>query len=1611
MTTYTDTIGSVSAGHGGDGDFATLALWHGTSATVPVSGDVMVVQFLSGAHDIGGLYNNFNEVDFDIVFQAHPSALHNGDWDAGASIDLSSGNCFMNYFGDQTLSITFEDLLFKYTQGSRQFYLGHQNSTSGSCAQFSSTLTLNRCMLTHTSSIVNQPREFISYYIGFEDVDASGNVSALGKNTFNINNCVIVGSREYKFLTYSNQDQAFDFEFNVKGTTIDNTVANIAGVLRPSGNTKGSVDSYFTANFEGTLLPDRPVHYNSFRDYLPSATRAFTFTDYIYSRPQSEMEGYLDGGSTNPPTFTYNNASFSVPFNYDGTVTSGEVCFVGPSGHEGNYRLVADLDNLPVRHIDTSKPSFLGRRDVAGEPRPGLMDAGAFQSISTNVSSFEIGSSSAGHIKDGTYATVSLWYTNERDSLLNGDTVNLEFLSGAPHSIGGPYYDSFNEVNFNLKFKPASSAIHNGNWDEGVAIDLNTGNFLMRLGDQSVKVEIEDLIFSSAGGAAAYFYNTNATPSSCGSYDFEIKNNRCLISTPQGPFRGSYGLETRDSLGNLTELGNYTYTFENSVFDSTDNYFTYFGPLHDHQCNVTFNFIGSTIWGKTIYQGYGLTRISTNSASGADSTLTHTFKGLLSNFSLTHWNSLNSSPNLQKKVYNIKDSILAIGNLSSTTSITASGTYDLHNNTNIATNELGSFDGTVTSGQVNFVDNGGVTALRDYRLVPDLDNLPVKYMTSGELSYKDITGYKRPGGTDQRDAGAFQSISDQVLINKIGTSSVDFPAEYASMYLWSTNEFDSENILNGTTHVLQFKEGEEYSLADNIYMHSISNLDNNRNVNQSFIFSGNKPHNGDWNSGAKIIDQTGTTFSPGLNSIDITYKDLIYDSSSSTIVGNANRLNYFQNNMGNSNSDNWTSVAPIHSFNYENFMVRTDVSNTSLILGFDQNYGVILDDDGNILERGESRSTHKNCLYIGAGCRPVQYGYGSINMFNHQYGTNCKGIFNVEGCTLINAFINNSRHNASPRLEFSCAGSVVYMLPGALNQFSRSLGLLHEANNGSTDTSAITVKDCIFNKGAGDSIVSPSYQDRYSLWFTEPLSSEYYDSTSATVIAYQTWVNREANNSNVTLRVPFNFDGSVSAGTVSFVSADANDYTLVADADNLAVRYMDLSSIVTARDIANVKRCGSTDAGAFQSVSNRVLSATIPTEYASFEVFAGALGVGEFLNGDTFHIKYEDGVHNSFGYVYTTNADHTAGREVDLNIIVEGENHHQGYWSSGAIFRALGTMSHGRQTTSYLWKNIVIDNDNHPNWPYRHYKYAGDVTNAYGHNLNQYETDEVYDDTITFENCLIRMKAYTFIYGIYDSSIDDRPNEHPKSDPNTNTLNYSNSLSNIVKAGTISTNYKNCVIESLRTDTIPLALNVGTVPSFLIRKVSLVGCSVKDVGIVGGLTWPSESTVELSGCLIDTSGVDYFIRTAWHGSTFLEQQPHFTWTDCIFTDTSSNADLFILYNYQIPAGSGALENSIASGYINNCTFGIPFHYDNEAHDGAVTFIGSALDPTGPLDFRLGGNPRVRTNLAEGYIPSQEDFGEPGEPGAFAYDYYLVKGIQLSKIPQSTIAYKVDIRKQ
>jgi hypothetical protein len=1466
--TYTDKIGASA-------DYDTLSLWHGASATNILNGDSFNLQFLSGAHDIAGLYSNFNEVDFDIILQAHPSALHNGDWNAGASIVPSSFNCFMYFFGDQTVSITIEDLVFNYSVGSRSFLIGNTNSTSGSCAQFSSTLTLNRCMLRHPSGIVNAA-EFIWYYIGFEDVDASGNVSALGKNTFNINNCVILGAREYKFLTNTNQNQAANFEFNVKGTTIDVQDRAIAGFLRPGGNTKDYADSYFTANFEGTILPQRPVHYNSFRDGWGSATRAFTFTDYITYRSQSEMEGYLDGGSTNPPTFTYSNASFSVPVNYDGTVTSGEVCYVGPSGHEGNYRLVADLDNLAVKYATNSTLPTL---DVSRYNRPGLTDAGAYQSISTDNVINVIGSGVDGVSAD--FATVSLWYGDRRTEVLNGAT-EIGALQSQTHTYNGSY-NQWDEVNFTACL--SGQTHHNGNWDEGAKL-LNTAGYVRYgFGNQSIEYKFEDLVYeveqTSYGSVWDHYAITNRDGSG---YNSDVTFRRCLVTSTDRNSENTF-FRMLVNLSAVESIGTQNTTIENCVFDVGTR--AAFGNeargSNGNDYNVYNRVVGSTIF-------------STQNSTWIGQ------RGVI--------NGVTNSDVIGCLNYNANPGRYMIGY----GSVVYVDYITNENNLWYSTSALNSsaaqtftFDNTVTEGAVCLVGSG---YKGDFRLVADPDNLPVKYMTQDSLTYKDITGYKRPGGTDQRDAGAYQSISDRNTVHKIGTSSVDFPADYATLNLWWSTNYLYANVLNGETHTLQFKSGEVHNTAASIYFDGIvGNV--SANVNQSFVFSGQTPHNGNWDEGATLLGGNALVRC-GKNSFNFTVKDL-----SLVVSGNAQRL-FYVSPTHNTNYATPGYFAPEHTYTFENFMARMDdgLSSTAYQIMMDQNYERITDEDLNVIERGSSKSIHKNCLYIGAASSNGVGNRGSLCVYAHQYGTAASAFFQTEGCTFINSWFSDGRHSmAYDNLKVDHAGLIYYASESHKNQFGFQLGLHSPGNFGDYNTQKpenATFKDCIFNNGSNNSITPNASQGRYDIWVIEPIASE-LDIYSSTILREEPWLEWEPRLTNCSFRVPFNFDGSVSAGTVSFESSATKDYRLVPDLDNLAVQYMNVSN-TSNYDLAGRRRPGLTDAGAFQSYSDSVVSALIGSgvdgvsaDHATVALFYAASG-DKIINGQTFDLAFQNQEHD-----FIVNIGINPLLEVDQKWIVRGDTIQDGEWDTGARFIEnqfltnqlwWGTVGSKlkKQDVIFELKDLVFSsNTYHQNWA--HFNASREIRDA------------AHDCTYTFDRCLISTPRH--LGWPYPNLL---ANNEQTGELGLNTINI---LNTVVSGGS---NSNNLIIPYRAGHEGPNVAHNFVGSTFYHRRS-------------GYRSIDGSSDYRISGCLFHMDGNDTQRLLNAPASRY-----NVTAVDNIFSNSQS---------YE--------EYSLGTDHT-NCTFDVNFNYDGSVKSGQVSFVSSTND------FRL--VPDL-DNLAVKYMTSGE----------------------------------------
>jgi hypothetical protein len=68
----------------------------------------------------------------------------------------------------------------------------------------------------------------------------------------------------------------------------------------------------------------------------------------------------------------------------------------------------------------------------------------------------------------GDFATLSLYWNTSATAIASGDVLVAEFLGGT-HSIGATYNNTFsNLVGVDLVMKPVASAMHNGNWDEGL---------------------------------------------------------------------------------------------------------------------------------------------------------------------------------------------------------------------------------------------------------------------------------------------------------------------------------------------------------------------------------------------------------------------------------------------------------------------------------------------------------------------------------------------------------------------------------------------------------------------------------------------------------------------------------------------------------------------------------------------------------------------------------------------------------------------------------------------------------------------------------------------------------------------------------------------------------------------------------------------------------------------------------------------------------------------------------------------------------------------------------------------------------------------------------------
>jgi hypothetical protein len=473
-------------------------------------------------------------------------------------------------------------------------------------------------------------------------------------------------------------------------------------------------------------------------------------------------------------------------------------------------------------------------------------------------------------------------------------------------------------------------------------------------------------------------------------HDTEFFVNRCLVNT-NAPLHYAYPtlVSVKDGKYNTHTLKIFDSVIAGPPSGSTrfldDYYFAQGGgSVFKSLGNSNIHIKGSTLYNKTVGRG-NFTSQTSNNTIKVEGTL---------------WGLWNPDSTTIFYLNNFVDSFTIKDTLISNSSSTESGlTGDI---TNLGYDTDFYFDNQPHSGAVTF-NSSSSDGESNFRLLADLDNLAVKYMTSGELSYKDITGYKRPEGTDQRDAGAFQSISDQITVRNIGTSSADFTPDYATLNLWLTGYYDNANVLNGETHVMRLKSGESHPFSLQ------ARMDDQANVNQSFIFSGHKPHGGVWASGPILNDQSYFWPRTDANSFGVKFKDIVISGTTSGTASVAALVQRLTNNAVYEQGN----AAPEQNYEFENCLIRYQTgqsygSNQSPRLVYGVNKGYLTDSDGNIVERGVSNYKYKNSLFIAENPRTDVYG-GFLLLGGEFASSKAKSNFLAEGCTFINCVFENKR--------------------------------------------------------------------------------------------------------------------------------------------------------------------------------------------------------------------------------------------------------------------------------------------------------------------------------------------------------------------------------------------------------------------------------------------------------------------------------------------------------------------------------------------------------------------------------------------------------------------------
>ena len=407
MATYTDTIG-VSGVHGGSlypngGDYATIALWESTSGPSVSTGNVYEAVLLDGsAHDWNSGYPGWastKDLDYEIVVRGDKS--HEGYWTSadrgtsgGATITLSN-NVSWTGFGDQNIKATFRDLVYSATTN-RTMYYGNFNGTSGYSGDYSAEMTWDRCMFIHDEAAASAGTigTFFNFRPAYESVDPStGDVSAIGKFTLNLINCVFEDSYGFIWRQFPNSvagEQNLELELNHIGCTWQES-SNRASVgwfgrfasVDGSRNDKG-LDSILRLNFSG-CVGDKNPFLGGDLDFFASATKYCNMTDCLWGLTETQFRNGLGDNRTNYEKFIYtsSNITYSTSFGYTGASAANTVSFeeTDVNSVERDYRQVAG--SLGVDYVSNATMPSVDVTNTSRGTSP--FTAGAYEFISATT--------------------------------------------------------------------------------------------------------------------------------------------------------------------------------------------------------------------------------------------------------------------------------------------------------------------------------------------------------------------------------------------------------------------------------------------------------------------------------------------------------------------------------------------------------------------------------------------------------------------------------------------------------------------------------------------------------------------------------------------------------------------------------------------------------------------------------------------------------------------------------------------------------------------------------------------------------------------------------------------------------------------------------------------------------------------------------------------------------------------------------------------------------------------------------------------------------------------------------------------------------------------------